>query len=380
MSELPLLTLSFAALGIGCPAAKRPRKAPCAAGHYGLANDSSLAVRMIVLSRLMRTRDETMLEEAARSPVGEVVLTQLRSLFLRVALATGGTDPSLSEPQIVTLFLLSGSTVAAQRLYDSGLTLPGKLPWQRAKRLLSVFLDALAASRVVTVGYTIGELLLQKPAAPLDAPAQAQIASLVALVECETSRRLSGGSSRSSSSSARSSPPPAVPAVPAVVPLPGEGGEGGGASAAEGSSSGGGSGGGGSGGPSGSGGPGGPASGHGAHQPPFALDADASLAANVERLAGRRLRRALEPAERAAIGAALEEGLSILQAGDAEARRALLSSCILGALVHPGAAQLWASALEAAEGELESVEALAAAITSDCASIAGVLFASGLGL
>ena len=66
--------------------------------------------------------------------------------------------------------------------------------------------------------------------------------------------------------------------------------------------------------------------------------------------------------------------------GDAEARRALLSSCILGALVHPGAAQLWASALEAAEGELESVEALTAAITSDCASIAGVLFASGLGL
>ena len=338
---------------------------------------------MIVLSRLMRTRDETMLEEAARSPVGEVVLTQLRSLFLRVALAAGGTDPSLSEPQIVTLFGLSGSTVAAQRLYDSGLTLPGKLPWQRAKRLLSVFLDALAASRVVTVGYTIGELLLQKPAAPLNAPAQAQIASLVALVECESSRRLSGGSSRSSSSSARSSPPPAVPAVPAVVPLPGEGGEGGGASAAEGSSSGGGSGGGGSGGPSGSGGPGGPASGPGgpgAQQPPFALDAAASLVANVERLAGRRLRRALEPAERAAIGAALEEGLSILQAGDAEARRALLSSCILGALVHPGAAQLWASALEAAEGELESVEALAAAITSDCASIAGVLFASGLGL
>ena len=175
------------------------------------ANDSSLAVRMILLSRLMRTRDETMLEEAARSPVGEVVLTQLRSLFLRVALAAGGTDPSLSEPQIVTLFGLSGSTVAAQRLYDSGLTLPGKLPWQRAKRLLSVFLDALAASRVVTVGYTIGELLLQKPAAPLDAPAQAQIASLVALVECESSRLLSGGSSRSSSSSARSSPPPAVP-------------------------------------------------------------------------------------------------------------------------------------------------------------------------
>ena len=72
-----------------------------------------------------------MLEEAARSPVGEALLTQLRSLFLRVALAAGGTDPSLSEPQIVTFFSLSGSTVAAQRLYDSGLTLPGKLPWQR---------------------------------------------------------------------------------------------------------------------------------------------------------------------------------------------------------------------------------------------------------
>jgi hypothetical protein len=100
----------------------------------------------------------------------------------------------------------------------------------------------------------------------------------------------------------------------------------------------------------------------------------------VERLAELRLRRGLEPAERAALGAALEEGLSILQAGNTEARRALLADCILAALAHSGAAQLWASALEAAEGELESVEALATAITSGCASIAGVLFASALGL
>ena len=370
MSDLPLLTLSFAALGIGCPAGKKQRKTPCAGGHYGLANDSSLSVRMVLLSRLMRTRDEIMLEEAARSPVGEAVLAQLRSLFLRLALAAGGIDPSLSEAQILTLFGLSGSTVAAQRLYDSGLTLPGKLPWQRAKALLSVFLDALAATRVVTTGYTIGELLLQKPAAPLDAAAQAGIASLVALVECESSRRLSGGSSRSSSSSARSSPPAAVvPGDPAAGPLPAAADEGGAGAAPPGAQAAGG------GGSSGSGGLFG-----GAQQPPFAVNATASLAANVERLAELRLRRGLDPAERAAIGAALEEGLSILQAGNAEARRALLADCILAALAHPGAAQLWASALEAAEGELESVEALAAAITSGCASIAGVLFASALGM
>lgn len=74
------------------------------------------------------------------------------------------------------------------------------------------------------------------------------------------------------------------------------------------------------------------------------------------------------------------EGLSILQAGGADARRQLLAGGMLTALAHPGAAQLWASALEAAEGEVQSVETLCIAVTEGCSAIAAVLFTSALGL
>ena len=45
---LPPLALSFAALHIGCPT-KPPskRKAPALSGHFGVSNDSSLAVRLV---------------------------------------------------------------------------------------------------------------------------------------------------------------------------------------------------------------------------------------------------------------------------------------------------------------------------------------------
>ena len=56
-------------------------------GHHGVANDSSVAVRLVALSRLMRVRDEEMLEAAARSPVGMAVLDALRAVVLRVVWA-----------------------------------------------------------------------------------------------------------------------------------------------------------------------------------------------------------------------------------------------------------------------------------------------------
>lgn len=50
------------------------------------------------------------------------------------------------------------------------------------------------------------------------------------------------------------------------------------------------------------------------------------------------------------------------------------------ALASPGAAQLWACCLEACEGEVASVEALATAITAGCAAVAGLLLANALGV
>ena len=114
--------------------------------------------------------------------------------------------------------------------------------------------------------------------------------------------------------------------------------------------------------------------------PPFALDAHRSLLANAEALVAARLRRTLEPPEREALVSALGEGLSVLQAGGADARRQLLASHALLALANPGGAQLWACVLEAAEAEVTSVRELASAVVVACAAMAGVLFASSLGM
>ena len=74
----------------------------------------------------------------------------------------------------------------------------------------------------------------------------------------------------------------------------------------------------------------------------------------------------------------LDEGLSVLQAGGADARSTLLTSNVLIALTTPAGAQLWVCIAEAAEGQPSSVEAMANAIERCCSTMAGALFASQL--
>ena len=143
-TSMPILALSLANLRLGdlidCidapTAAATKRKAPCT-GHYGLANDSSLAVRLVALSRLMRARDDDILHPAAQSPVGIAVLDALRAAVLRVAVASGGADSAMSEMQVTTLFNLSASHVATKRLYNGGLSRPSKLSWGSERRRCS---------------------------------------------------------------------------------------------------------------------------------------------------------------------------------------------------------------------------------------------------
>ena len=170
------------------------------------------------------------------------------------------------------------------------------------------------------------------------------------LAECETIKRLQGGGSDAfSASSSRSMPPPLppppLPAPPVPPPAPQ-------AQPAQ---------------------PPPP-------PPPFAFEAGRSLSANFERLVQLRLQRALEASELTAIRAALDEALSVLQAGGAERRRQLLAADAAVALANPGTAQLWASCLEAMEGEVESVQALMGDVVNGCSAIAAVLFASAVGM
>ena len=330
-AALPTLALSLGRLQltttIGAP--KRSR----AVGHGGASSDSSMSVALVALSRLVRTREYSILEPASRSPVGAPLMEALRAAVLKVARAAGGADAALSEANVQTYFNQSASTIANQRLYTGGLSLPARLPWPSAKALLAALLDSLTAVAMTAAGVSIAAAVSNSNPPAVDT---ALIASVVAAVEAGMAARLDGSSGGgSSSASGRSTPPLPIP-MPIPMPPPA--------------------------------------------QQTFAVDAGKSLAANVQRLVEARLRRQLSPSEREAVRQALEEGLSVLQAGGAEAGRSLLESNMLVALTRPPAAHLWASVLEASERGVSSLTALTAAIVDVCSDLAAMLFASALGL
>ena len=88
-----------------------------------------------------------------------------------------------------------------------------------------------------------------------------------------------------------------------------------------------------------------------------------------------RVRRELSPPEAAALAAALDEGLSVFQAGGAAARQQLLATNVLVALTTQSGAWLWAATVEAVEQPTSSTALLAAAIVDYCSNIAAMLFA-----
>ena len=191
--------------------------------HWGLPTDSASRLVLIALSRLLRTQDEMMLTQAAGSPVGSAFLASLRAAVLRVAVVAGGADTSLNETSVETLFNLSGSSFDRQARYDgASLTLPSRLPWPKAKALVRVMLDSIAASLVVAEGSLLHRMLLQLPFVPLDEQAQAAVAKLIAVVESEMSSRLQrgGGADASSSSSSTWSAQPPQPPQPLALPMP----------------------------------------------------------------------------------------------------------------------------------------------------------------
>ena len=150
-------------------------------------------------------------------------LASLRAAVLRVAVVAGGADTSLNETSVDTLFNLSGSSFDRQARYDgASLTLPSRLPWPKAKALVRVMLDSIAASLVVAEGSLLHRMLLQLPFVPLDEQAQAAVAKLIAVVESEMSSRLQrgGGADASSSSSSTWSAQPPQPPQPPALPMP----------------------------------------------------------------------------------------------------------------------------------------------------------------
>ena len=79
------------------------------------------------------------------------------------------------------------------------------------------------------------------------------------------------------------------------------------------------------------------------------IDPATSLGVSLLRLVEARIHRPLSQPEASTVAAALDEGLSVLQSGGADARRQLLGAAMLAALANQSGAWLWASALEAIE-------------------------------
>jgi len=313
--------------------------------HYGVNADASTPIALIALSRLARTKDDSTLERMASSPFAIALLTALRTLTLRAALAAG-FDQGLSDANITALFNLPGSSTKYQSQYGDFGSLQLRLPWPQYKRLVTALLEALTTARKSQVGYAPGQLMLTtSPTAPLDAAGQTAIAALVTVVEQSMLTRLRSGdaagassSSSSSSSSRRTTPPPlpqppALPQLPPPPPLP----------------------------------PQAPAA--------FAVDPTQPLSTNLARLVTSRARRELSPPEAAALAAALDDGLSVFQAGDAAARQQLLAANVLTALTNQSGAWLWAATTEAVEHPTSSIATLAAAIVDYCSNTAAMLFA-----
>ena len=301
------------------------------AAHYGVSSDSSTAIGLIALSRLMRTKDDATVGRAVTSPLGMAVLDALRGVLLRAA--SGGAHPALSEANVANMLNLPGSSTKYQSQYGSFGSLQSRLPWQRFRQLISALLEALTAARKDQVGYQVGyRLIASTPTSPLDEGARVAMAALVEMIEPDLRARLAAGvgasaaSSSSSDSSQRATPPPQLP----QLPLP----------------------------PSNVG-----------------IRADVSLAANLVGLIGSRIRRPLTPSEAVAVTQALDEGLSVLQTGGTEARRQLLETNLLAALATQGGAWLWASALEAIERPAASIATLVANLVEGCSLTASMLFA-----
>lgn len=112
---------------------------------------------------------------------------------------------------------------------------------------------------------------------------------------------------------------------------------------------------------------------------PFALNPMASLRANVQGLLAFRLQAPLGPAEVTTVAESLEEALSVLQAGGAEARSQLLDTSLIVALASPSAAQLWACVTEAIlEGEagVGNAASLMNQVVTTASAVASAIFTS----
>ena len=347
-----LLSRAVGGLSIDAPGDSRVGKAK--SGHFGERADSAqMAVRLIILSRVLLTKDAGVLAAVLAAVHGAELLNQLLVVTLRLATLArrvGEASAPITLTNMQTLFGMTGSTLMRQPSYDSVFGLPDRLPWTDARFLYTTLLDALAEVRMTEPGAAIEVLLNTNATTPGVTPA-AVVASFVAAVEEESATarinagtRLGTGTYSTSSSAGHVTPPPLPISPAAQAPSP--------------------------------------------IAPPVAtVDPTLPLDANVQRHVAARLSRfIIDPAEVQALVAALTGCLHDLGSNvgpnGAEARRQLATITPFGtAIADANVAQVWASTLQVLEREhVDTLEAFASKLAQMVSLVTSTVATAAVGL
>jgi hypothetical protein len=347
-----LSMLAVEGLSIDAPGDSRASKVR--GGHFGERADSAqMAVRLIILSRVLLTKDASVLAAVLTAVHGAELLNQLLVATLRLATLASRVEEAsgpITHTNMQTLFGMTGSTLMRQPSYESLFGLPDRLSWIDARLVYTALLDALAEVRMTEPGAAI-EALLNTNATTSDATPAAVVASFVAAVEASATARINAGTrdgagAYTTSSSAGHATPPPLPILPAAQA---------------------------------------PSS---PFAPPVAtVDPTLPLDANVQRRVAAHLSRfIIDPAEVQALVAALTGCLHALGSNmgpnGAEARRQLATITPFGtAIADANVAQVWASTLQVLEqGHIDTLETFTRELAQMVSLVTSTVATAAMGL
>ena len=159
-------------VSFGAP--KRKVSSVSHSSHRGIRSDSGTAtVKIVLLSRLFREKDLTLLENSAAFEDGLLLISKLQEIMLTLCTReTRGKTPSPSISDMRTLFRLTGSALSHAKLYEAQLSLPSRLPMEAAKIAYQTMLEMMGTVKDTTAGMALYHLLTREAGSPRprDAP------------------------------------------------------------------------------------------------------------------------------------------------------------------------------------------------------------------
>ena len=127
--------------------------------HMGLRYDSARdSVKLIMLSRFLKEKDEGILESASVSKDGIELVHHLQLIMLK--LCQEGGSRLLTDVDMKTLFRQVGSNLNRESLWEAQLSLPKRLSIDEAQRTYHIMLEALGSAQETPAGVRLRQLLV----------------------------------------------------------------------------------------------------------------------------------------------------------------------------------------------------------------------------